>query len=221
MKRIIIAILISWSFIAFGQKEIVEGVIIFKQAMSSDNEQMNAQLQMVGDMMTTTYFKENKSRTELLNPMTGDVVSIFDTESSQMFMSMNSPMAGKIYTLNAMPGSEELPEGLKIDKGKETRNILGYQCQQYLVQFMQGADQMNLEMYVTPKIKALNKETLQYLGNFDGGFPLYIKLDSKIGAFQIKMIQEATDLRAETVEDSKFNMAAPDGYKKVDSIPGM
>jgi len=213
--------LICASFSLGAQQEIKEGVITFKQTMSSDNEQMNAQLQMVGDMMTTTYFRENKSRTELSNPMTGDVISIFDTESNQMFMSMNSPMAGKLYTLDTMPGTEDLPEGLSISKGSESRNILGYNCAQYNVQFTQEGVQMQMELFVTPKIKALNKEALQYLGDFDGGFPLYVKMETNMNAFAITMIQEATELKSEVVEDAKFDMTPPEGYQKVETIPGM
>jgi hypothetical protein len=138
-----------------------------------------------------------------------------------MFMSMNSPMAGKVYTVDTMPGSEDLPQGVSIVKGSEIRTILGYDCTQYNVAFTQDGVQMTMELFVTPKIKALNKEALQYLGDFDGGFPLYVKMESNMSAFGITMIQEATDLKSEVVEDSKFDMTPPEGYQKVATIPGM
>lgn len=221
MKRYIFIVCVSLSCYLTAQKELLEGVITFKQSMSSNNEQMNAQLAMLGDLSTTTYFKDDKSRTELSNPMTGNVISIFDTESGQMMMAMDNPMMGKVYAINSIPGSEKLPEGVSIEKGTEVKSLLGYECQQYFVTLSQEGVEANLEMFVTPLIKALNKETLEYLGDFDGGFPLYLKVDSKTPGFEMTMIQEATSISSEKVDNEKFQMTPPEGYKKVDSIPGM
>jgi|AVFP01.1.fsa_nt_gi outer membrane lipoprotein-sorting protein len=221
LKGIFFLLTVSISLELAAQRELSEGVITFSQTMSSTNEQMNAQLSMLGDLTTTTYFKKDKSRTELSNPMMGDVTSIFNTENGQMMMVMNNPMMGKVYTIGSIPGSEQLPDGITIKKGDEVRSLQGYDCQQYLVNMSQEGVDVEIEMYVTPLIKALNKETLEYLGDFDGGFPLFFKVDSRTPGFEITMTQEVTSIKSQQVDDSKFEMTPPDGYKKVDSIPGM
>ena len=60
MKKLLLFLLLICGFFAKAQQEIDEGVIVFKQTMSSDNEQMNAQFAMIGDLVTTTYFKLDK-----------------------------------------------------------------------------------------------------------------------------------------------------------------
>ena len=170
---IFLLVLLSWSIIATAQEEMSEGVITFKQTMSSDNDQMNSQFMMMGDLVTTTYFKKDKSRSELSNPMTGDVVSIFDSENGQMMMTMNNPMMGKVYANKSFSDIISKNPDVEIKKGAETKTLLGYECQQYIFTMSQDGVNVEMMMYATPKIKAIKKETLEFFGDFDGGFPLF------------------------------------------------
>ena len=64
---VIFFVAIVISLLGFSQNNLSEGIVVISQTMSSDNEQMNAQLSMMGEMTTTTYFKDNKSRTTKRN----------------------------------------------------------------------------------------------------------------------------------------------------------
>jgi hypothetical protein len=204
-----------------AQAEIAEGVITFKQTMSSDNDNMNTQFAMMGELLTTTYFKNDKSRTELSNPMTGDVITIFDTENGQMMMAMDNPMMGKVYSTKPFSDIVGKNEGVEIKKGTDTKTVLGYECQQYTFSMSQDGVNVKMIMYTTPKIKAVKKETLEFLGDFDGGYPLYVDIQTQTQGISMNIIQEATSINAQEVEDSKFDLTPPEGYQKVDTIPGM
>ena len=221
MKKLVLLLLVTISFVCHAQQEIDEGVVVFKQTMSSDNEQMNAQFAMIGELVTTTYFKVDKSRTELSNPFMGEVVTIFDTESGQTLMTMNSPAIGKLYTSKAFSDVVGQNEGVDIKKGAESKTFLGYDCQQYIFTMTQEGVDVEMVMFTTDKIKAIKQETLEFMQDFDGGFPLYIEIKTKNQGMMLSIVQEATSINSEKVEDSKFDLKAPEGFTKVDSMPGM
>ena len=58
---VIFFVAIVTSLFGFSQNNLTEGVVVISQTMSSDNDEMNAQLAMMGDMRTTTYFKNDPS----------------------------------------------------------------------------------------------------------------------------------------------------------------
>ena len=221
MRKLVLFLFVIVSPIARAQQEIDEGVIIFKQTMSSDNEQMNAQFAMIGELVTTTYFKVDKSRTELSNPFMGEVVTIFDTGSGQTLMTMNSPAIGKLYTSKEVSDFVGQNEAFSIKKGTESKTFLGYDCQQYIFTMTQDGVDVEMVMFTTDKIKAIKQETLEFMNDFDGGFPLYIEIKTKNQGMMLSIVQEATSINPEKVEDSKFDLKAPEGYTEVDSIPGM
>ena len=100
MKKIILAVALVCSTIGFSQDKVSEGIITTKQTMSSDNEQMNMQLAMMGEMITTTYFKGDKSRSELSNPMAGSTIAVMDGTANKVLVMLDNPMMGKKYTIN-------------------------------------------------------------------------------------------------------------------------
>lgn len=221
MKQLFLTLSMTVAMLGFSQPKITEGIVTSKQTMSSDNEAMNQQLAMIGDMVITTYFKEDKTRTELSSPMTGEVISIFDSKAGQIMMMMNNPVMGKKYVLKPMANTEISPNMVDVKKGSANKVILGYECQQYFVTISQGGTEVSMEMFTTKDIAALNKETLNFGPDYDGGFPLYleIKTNSQGANFNIK--QEVTAITKNTVDDEKFNMTPPTGYEKTDTLPGM
>lgn len=220
MRKILFIVALTLSVTMFAQKQIDEGVVISKQTMSSDNEQMNAQLAMLGDMVTTTYFKNDKSRSELSNPMTGNTVFIADNNSKKSLVLMDNAMIGKKYMESDISPSEDDLENISVEKTNETKTILGYECTKYNVVMNKDGAEVKMEIYATDKLKAISQQATAFGKEFSG-FPMYMGMAIDQQGMKMNMVIEVTEVKAEAVSDDKFSMTPPEGYSKTDNIPGM
>ncbi len=213
MKKVFTLLALSLTVMVSAQKKITEGVIVSKQTMSSDNEQVKAQLEMMGAMETTTYFKNDKTRSELSNPMSGDVVTVSNAES--VLVLMDNPMLGKKYMLQNVKEAEKQVQDIQVTPGTETKTILGYECKQYTVVLKQDAGNVEMEMYTTEDIPARSQQTSMVAEKVKG-FPLYVVMKMSQMGTNMVITTEVTDIKKETVADDKFNMTPPEGYEKMD-----
>lgn len=220
MRKILFIVAVTLSVTMFAQQQIDEGVIISKQTMSSDNEQMNAQLAMLGDMITTTYFKNDKSRSELSNPMTGNTVFIADNNSKKSLVLMDNAMIGKKYMESDISASEEDLENVSVEKTNETKTILGYECTKYNVVMNKDGAEVKMEIYATDKLKAISQQATTFGKDFSG-FPMYMNMAIEQQGVKMNMVIEVTEVKAEKVSDDKFSMTPPEGYSKTENLPGM
>lgn len=219
MKKLIFVLVFALSLTGFAQEAISEGVVKSKQTMSSANEQMQAQLAMVGDVLSTTYFKSDKTRSETFNLMTGNTTTIMDGATKQMLMYMDN-QAGKMYTVSDMTPSEEDMKDIKVTKGDETKTILGYECQEYNVSLEKEGATVDMSIFVTDKIQAMNSQIAQ-MGAQIEGFPMYMKMDISQMGMALTITSEVTEVKKETVSDDKFDMTPPEGYTKTEKLMGM
>jgi len=199
---------------SFAQKEVKEGVMTVKMTMSSDNADVNAQLAMMGDMSMTTYFKDNKSRSEMSNPMAGNTTTIVDNKEKKTMVLMDN-MAGKKYMTSDINTSDEDLKGLTITAKDDTKIIVGYVCKGYDIVGKKDGAEINMTMYTTEKILAPNQNSASF-GSKVKGTPLYMVINMNQGGMPIKMIMEVTDLKGEAVADTKFDMTVPEGYTKLE-----
>ncbi|HUH28609.1 hypothetical protein [Gelidibacter sp.] len=220
MKKILFIVAATLSVTMFAQQQIDEGVVISKQTMSSDNEQMNAQLAMLGDMITTTYFKNDKSRSELSNPMTGNTVFIADNNSKKSLVLMDNAMIGKKYMESDISAAEEDLENVSVEKTNETKTILGYECTKYNVVMNKDGAEVKMEIYSTDKLKAISQQATSFGKDFSG-FPMYMNMAIEQQGMKMNMVIEVTEVKAEKVSDEKFSMTPPEGYSKTENLPGM
>ncbi len=95
IKKVFILLVLFTSMFGFAQKPINEGVIISKQTLSSKDDQVNMQLAMVGQIITTTWFKNDKSRSEMSNPLIGNSIVVIDMAINKMLMMKDNAMIGK------------------------------------------------------------------------------------------------------------------------------
>ncbi|TYA84393.1 DUF4412 domain-containing protein [Seonamhaeicola marinus] len=208
----LLALLLSVSF--FAQTEIKEGVITFSQKMSSPDEQVKAQLAMLGDMTSVTYFKGSKSRSEISNPMSGKIININDVKTNEALMLMDNPMLGKKYKFQTSTEISKQLENADITKGDKTKTVLGYECQQYLVKAQQEGVEMSMEMYLTEAIVAASQHG-SILGEKVKGFPLYIETKMNQMGMEMIIYTEATEIKKEAVSDDLFSLTPPEGYEKL------
>lgn len=215
MKKLIFILLASFSLVSVAQEELKEGVISSKMTMSSDNAEMNSQLQMMGETKITTYFKEDRVRAETSSPMSGETITIVDKEKEKVLTLLNSPMFGKKYSMSDYEEPEELGEDIKITKGDKTKTILGYDCQQYNVTMKAEGVDMTMEIFATDQIKAQTQETSQF-GDKLEGFPLHMKINVLQQGMKMTMLYDVTDVKSEAVPNNMFDLTPPEGYSKMD-----
>lgn len=220
MKKILFIAICIFSVSMYAQQQIDEGVIISKQTMSSDNEQMNAQLAMLGDMITTTYFKDDKSRSETSSPMAGNTVFLIDNSSKKSIMLMDNAMLGKKYVETDVTPSEEDLKNITVEKTNETKTILGYECTKYNLTMKKDGADVKMEMYTTDKLKAISQQATSF-GDKLSGFPMYMSLAVEQQGMKMDLVIEVTEVKAEKVSDDKFDMTPPEGYSKTENLPGM
>lgn len=212
MKKVFLAVALVITSLGFAQEKISEGVITVKQTMSSTDEQVNMQLAMVGEVVTTTYFKENKSRSEMSSPMAGNTITVVDGDAGKMLMMMDNPMMGKKYSINDIKLDEEELKDVTVTPTNETKVVLGYTCKKYDVVMKKQGVEVKMVMYTTDKLSAKSQQTSS-LGGKISGFPLYTEMKMNQMGAEIVVKMEATEIKKETVATAKFDMTPLEGYE--------
>lgn len=221
MKKIfLLSLAFIMSFSVFAQETFKEGKLTMNQTITTNNEEMKGMIdQMFGGepMQIVMYIKGNKSRSEVSNAMSGDVVSISDSESMQTLMLMDNPMIGKKYSKTALSEADEkeLEENVTITEGEGTKTILGYECKEQIIKVVQEGVEMEMTMYVTDKILPVMTQQTSMLGNKLNGFPMYMVMNMNQQGMDMIMTFEVVEMNKESVPDSKFDMTPPEGYSEL------
>lgn len=147
-------------------------------------------------------------------------MTIMDNDNNQMLMTLNNQMVGKKYVLKSMEPSEEDLENITVTKGDETKNILGYECQEYNVEVNKDGVVVKMDIYTTDKLSALSQQSTM-MGADIKGFPMYLTMNMNQMGMNLTITQEATEIKKEAVSDDKFDMTPPEGYEKTDNLQGM
>ncbi|HZW63765.1 MAG TPA: hypothetical protein VFF15_09010 [Flavobacteriaceae bacterium] len=213
MKKVLSILFIAFSVTVFAQEALTEGVVTMKQTMSSPNAEVNAQLAMMGEITSTTYFKGDKSKSLTSSPMTGDVTAIIDMAEKKMLMLMDNPMMGKKYMEQSLDMSEEDLSNINIEKTNETKNVLGYECTKYNVTTTNDGVEVKMEMYVTDKINVVSQSTANLAGKIEG-FPMFMTVSFNQMGMDMTQTVEVTEIKKEAVADDTFDMTIPEGYEK-------
>jgi hypothetical protein len=215
MKKILLLAITLLSIASIAQEKFTEGIITMKQTMDSPNETVKAQLEMMGDMLTTTYLKGMKSRTESNSPMTGDIIVIIDSESKNMLQLMDIPGMGKKFLTQKMELTEEMINNITVTEGSETKNVLGYDLKHYIVTIAQEGAPIKMELFTTDKIDSVMTQQTAVLGDKIKGYPLYMVMTmTQMGAEMI-VTSEVTEIKSEPVADGKLSLTPPEGYTEI------
>ena len=212
MKKIVLFVALAFSVMAFAQEKITEGKITSKQTMSTENEQMQAQLDMMGKMETITFFNGKSSRSELINPMSGNITTIINADKNEMLMLMDNPALGKMYTLQKNLINEEDIKNITVVEGDKTKTVLGYECKQYKVTINKDGVKMEMEIYTTEAIPVVSQQATA-LGDKMKGFPLYTIIKMNQMGMDMLITTEVTKIEKEKVSKDLFDTTPPEGYK--------
>ena len=218
MKKIITLVLTLTCYFSLAAQDVItEGVFTTKQTIKTDNEAVQAQLAMMGDMVSTTYFRDFMSRVELSNPMTGDVTVVFNSKTQEGLTLMNNPTLGKKFVLTSAKDPVPIMNNMKIEKGTNNRTILGYDCEEVILTYTENENELKMIFYTTDKISPiLNQRTMQY-GNEIGGFPMYSEATIYQGDIKMTIIAEVTEIKDEAINDSKLSLTPPEGYTEMNN----
>ncbi|MDG5493085.1 DUF4412 domain-containing protein [Psychroserpens sp. SPM9] len=212
MKNVLFLFLAAFSLTVAAQDKLTEGVITSKQTVTSENAEVQAQLDMMGKLESTTYFKGLKSRTELSNPMSGDIVTITNGDTKEIMMLMDN-MMGKTYTYQKQDSLDDKMKNIKVIAGDKTKKVLGYECKQYTVTIKQDGVDMTMEMFTTEAIPVASQQTAM-LGDKLKGFPLYMTMTMNQMGMEMLITTEVTEIKKDKVSDDLFSMTPPEGYTK-------
>jgi hypothetical protein len=186
-----------------GQKKF-EGKIT-QEIIYSNNAMANA--------TSTTFYKSNKSRTELNNSV-GDnpytSVSVMDFEKGEMLMIMDMPkLKSKTATLMDY-GLIERPNE-KLEKFEEYKTILNHKCQKVIISTMVNGKETITKGYadLNYSIAAmidLNGKTIDY--------PLLFEVEIVMPTMTMSMT--ITNISEEILPENLFSTNIPVGYKLTD-----
>lgn len=219
MKKITLFALLLVSVNVFAQENISEGIVVQKQTLSSTNEQMNTQLAMIGDMQTTTYFKANKSRSEMSNAMAGETIAIMDNDKKEMLILIDNAQLGKKYATKSLTLTEETLNNIVVTPSDETKTILGYECKRYDITTTKDDVETKLILFTTDKIGAMS-EQLASFGNKISGFPMYMEINATQMGMDMTIKMEVVEVKKEEISDEKFSVEIPEGYEENASLLG-
>jgi len=214
MKKIILVIALAFSIMVSAQKKITEGKIIAKQTISTDNEQMQAQLDMIGKMETITMFKGKNSRSEIENPMSGSVTTIINSAKNEMLILVDNPALGKMYSKEDILLSEEDLKNVKVTKGSGTKEVLGYVCQEYITSITKNGVTIETILYTTEDIPVVSQQT-NALGDKIKGFPLFAEMKMNQMGVDMLITTEVTKIEPQAVSSDLFDTTPPEGYKNM------
>ncbi|WP_298520511.1 DUF4412 domain-containing protein [uncultured Kordia sp.] len=214
MKKILVLVALTFSVMVSAQKAITEGKITSKQTISTDNEQMQAQLAMLGDMETITLFKGQSSRSELDNPMSGNVTTVINADTKKMLVLMDNPALGKMYSVDDISLSEEDLKSVTVTKGSDTKTVLGYTCQKYTTSITKDGVKVEMILYTTEAIPVVSQQTTA-LGDKIKGFPLYAEMKMNQMGIDMTVTTEVTKIEPQSVSSELFSTTPPEGYKNM------
>lgn len=182
-------------------------------------KQMKAMSKGPGEMFpksTTLHMKGTRSlvRTEG-GAAAGDILTLADKNVSYQI----DREARTYRKLAVQKTPESMDDKFKVTPTKETTKVLGYTCERYVVETTDSEMKMNWNVWATDDIKGLDARALNRLrvGQSSGpdvfskikGVPLKMEITTP----QMKMFMDATQVKAESLPDSLFEL--PAGFKEL------
>ena len=213
-KLFILTIGLLISNVFFAQSEITEGKITSIQKLTTKDPQVQAQLDMMGDMYTETLFKGENSFTQLDNPASGKVTTIVNTDKKEMLLLMDNPAMGKVYSKTSLDLNEEELKNIKVTEGDEVKTFLNYKCKQYFIEINKDGATSKVMMFATDALKIKSQQTTMFSDKISG-FPLYIEMSMNQMGMEMVVITEVTKIEKQEVSEELFNTAPPEGYKSM------
>jgi hypothetical protein len=179
--------------------------IEFEQEITTTDSSVVSMIEMMGEMSSTWYIKGKEFRGETNAGMTGTTTIIYNADSKEMLMLMESPFLGNTY-MKVSDTAEVEEDDFQVERTKEKRKIAGYKCVKYIAT---DADGTKTILYATDDIK--NPFNSQYSGKIEGAILCSITVADVMGS-EMTITMTATAVKKGTISEDKFSMVIPEGY---------
>jgi len=216
-KYVLFSVMFFFAF-TINAQNLKEGSITMEiTEVSSDNEQVAAQLEMMKGAETKYFFNNEKSLVtanmmggmikvqSLINNDDEHMTLLFDAMGQKMMIESSKEERDKIMGDDA----EELAKDMKVTYDEsDTKEILGYKC---IKANIEAGDEnpMKFSMYVSRDIKASNKMIQGLQGIEIDGFPLEYVMEMP----EMQMTYSAIDLQSKL--DAKVFEINTSGFQKM------
>lgn len=203
MKKLILTLAAAAGLFA-AEAQIKEGSITYSvnfQGLPPEYESM-----MKGSEMKV-YFKDKKSRSEFISPMSSNTTISDETTSTTLVDAMGQKYFYKMNKADMEKENKKTPDP-KITYVDEKKTIAGYECKKAIIESKneKGEDQ-KVDVWYTDKIQShsAGKQSGQFK-NLKGA-----PLEFSINQGQFRMQMTATNVSTSPLPDAKF-AANTDGY---------
>jgi GLPGLI family protein len=219
MKKVLLTLCLTVLTTIGLHAQLKEGHVKYKIDMSSDDPEMEMQMQMLQGSTFELYFAENKSRSEMNMGAFVSMTTITDVENDEMIMLMGGMMGNKAVksTLSEIEeeNEEDVPE-MEVTLVDEEKEISGYNCKKAILTNEEGDEMI---FWYTEEIE-VNKKGQSFLNEDVPGFPL----EFEITQGEMLMTMSVTEFE-DKIEDKKtlFDMSIPEGYEEMtmEELQGM
>jgi hypothetical protein len=210
MKKIFLfavaAVLIVSAKAVKAQEKLKEGKVTMEISYP-DAEEMNDQMLAMMPKESITYFKDGKTRTEIVTGY-GTTILLYDPDKKESYMCMDI-MGRK----SAIKSTEEDMEKQKAEMGEydvklsdDTKKIAGYTCKKAIITYKK--DGTSTDVWYTDALP--HNPNSKYSWKGVDGYPLEFMMEQKTQGGNIKMKLTCTKVEKTTVSDDKFKV--PDGF---------
>lgn len=179
-----------------------EGKITMKMEALNLAPEMEAMKSMF-ESNITTYTKGDFSRTEMHNPMTGNMFIITDMKKKEVVTCMDM-MGHKTAIVASMDEYKEQQNGNGMEKPEfintnETKLVAGHKCYKSIMKMKHENENFEMEFWCAKDMVNTNAQFAEMPG---------MPLDYSINAKEFTMHFYATEISKEKVDDSMFQVPA-------------
>lgn len=209
MKSIFLTFL-AVAISAFSFAQINEGSVTFSIDLSSDDPQMQSQFAMFQGSNMKMYFTPKNSRVDLSFGMMMNIITKTDIVANEAILLMSGMVGDKAVKMSEedMKKSEGDTPNVDVEKTTETKDILGYKCNKYIITTDEG---VVMSYWTTNEITAVKKNN-KYMYESVDGFPM--EFETENGG--VKMVFKATEVAKSlkgTNTKELFDMTIPEKYE--------
>lgn len=192
------------AFVALpGKGGVSEFYVKYDVTFESDDPQMEQAMPfLAGSMMKV--MKNSKFTKTIFKTGTVSTSTTTIDNKSKKGIAVTESMMGNFYTMMDGDDEKDAPE-VDIEKTKDTKDILGFNCTKYIVSGAEGGD---IEIWMTTDIDGeFESKWVPKTGKIEG-FPLQITVETE----QMTISFTATDYKDAVPKDEEFTLKPPKGY---------
>lgn len=196
------------SSVSVADAQIKEGSVTYSVSIETDMQLPPEYAAMMQGIESTTYFKDKKSRTDVMSAMSNQIILNDGKGNTTVFI---DAMGQKFYTkTSAKDQKNDKEPASKITYLNEKKTIAGYECKKAEIETTAPGDSVATKttVWYTDKIMLpAGSEGKQKFMTGLKGFPMEFEMKSPMGKTKFS----ATKVSTAAVPDSKFDVST-EGY---------